>query len=59
MDRVEGSTVPDVAGDDEEALGDYAVIHLKGSGFPWQEEANVYLAGHRLGYPNTDSFLAF
>ena len=59
MDRVEDSTVPDAAGDDEEALGDYAAIHLKGTGFPWQEEANVYLAGHRLGYPNTDSFLAF
>ena len=59
MDRVEDATVPDAAGDDEEALGDYAAIHLKGTGFPWQEEANVYLAGHRLGYPNTDNFLAF
>ncbi|MEJ7873004.1 MAG: class E sortase [Rubrobacteraceae bacterium] len=59
MDRVEDATVPDAAGDDEEALGDYAAIHLKGTGFPWQEEANVYLAGHRLGYPNTESFLAF
>ena len=59
MDRVEDATVPDAAGDDEEALGDYAAIHLKGTGFPWQEKANVYLAGHRLGYPNTDSFLAF
>jgi len=60
MDRVEDATVPDAAGDDEEALGYYAAIHLKGIGFPWQEEeANVYLAGHRLGYPNTDSFLAF
>ena len=27
--------------------------------FPGQEEANVYVAGHRLGYPNSDSFLAF
>ncbi len=59
MDRVEDAAVPNAADDDEEALGDYAAIHLKGTGFPWQEEANVYLAGHRLGYPNTDSFLAF
>ncbi len=59
MDRVEDATVPDAVGDDEEALGNYAAIHLKGTGFPWQEEANVYLAGHRLGYPNTESFLAF
>ncbi|MDQ3566715.1 MAG: class E sortase, partial [Actinomycetota bacterium] len=27
--------------------------------YPWQNEANVYLAGHRLGYANTDSWLAF
>lgn len=59
MARVEDATVPDTAGDDEEALKDNAAIHLKGTGFPWQEEANVYLAGHRLGYPNEPSFLAF
>lgn len=59
MARVKDATVPDAAGDDEEALRNNAAIHLKGTGFPWQEEANVYLAGHRLGYPGTDSFLAF
>ncbi len=36
-----------------------AAIHLRDTGFPWQRDANVYLAGHRLGYPRTDSFLAF
>lgn len=59
MARVNNATVPDADGDDEEALGSHAAIHLKGTGFPWQEEANVYLAGHRMGYPVTDSFLAF
>ncbi len=59
MGRVENATIPSTAGDDEAALKDHAAIHLEGTGFPWQEEANVYLAGHRLGYPNTDSFLAF
>jgi sortase A len=59
MARVEDAPVPDAAGDDEEALKNYAAIHLQGTGFPWQEEANVYLAGHRLGYPNEPSFLAF
>ena len=59
MARVKDAAMPDAAGDDEEALGDYAGIHLQGTGFPWQEEANVYLAGHRLGYPGSDSFLAF
>lgn len=59
MSRVADAAVPDADGDDEEALGQNAAIHLKGTGFPWQEEANVYLAGHRLGYPSTPSFLAF
>ena len=59
MSRIENDTIPDTEGDDDEALGQNAGIHLKGTGFPWQEEANVYIAGHRLGYPNTESFLAF
>jgi sortase A len=42
-----------------EALDSNAAIHLEGTGFPWEEEANVYIAGHRLGYPNSGSFLAF
>ena len=59
MSRVQSSTIPTAAGDDEEQLKDHAAIHLKGTGFPWEEEANVYLAGHRLGYPGTGSLLAF
>jgi sortase A len=34
-------------------------LHLRETGFPWDEEANVYIAGHRLGYPGTKSFLVF
>jgi sortase A len=34
-------------------------LHLAGTGFPWQREANVYIAGHRLGYPRTKSFMVF
>jgi sortase A len=59
MERVNNSPIPDTFGDDEDSLRDFAGIHLEGTGFPWQEEANVYIAGHRLGYPNTPSFLAF
>jgi sortase A len=59
MERVNNSSIPDTFGDDEDSLRDFAGIHLEGTGFPWQEEANVYIAGHRLGYPNTPSFLAF
>ena len=59
MNQIENDTVPDVPGTDMEALGSHAAIHLEGTGYPWQEEANVYIAGHRLGYANTDSWLAF
>ncbi|HKH78212.1 MAG TPA: class E sortase, partial [Rubrobacteraceae bacterium] len=56
---IKDDNVPYTTGDDEEALHDNAGIHLEGTGHPWEEETNVYIAGHRLGYPNTDSFLAF
>jgi sortase A len=59
MARIKNDPVPYAKGDNERALKENAAIHLKGTGFPWNEEANVYLAGHRLGYPRTDSFLAF
>lgn len=59
MARVENAAVPDAVGDDEEKLRNNAAIHLQGTDFPWQKGGNVYLAGHRLGYPATDSFLAF
>ena len=59
MERIQEDMVPTTVGDDEDALRDYVGIHLEGTGFPWEDEANVYIAGHRLGYPGTDSFLAF
>ena len=59
MSQLENDPVPTVPGTNLQALGSHAAIHLAGTGFPWDEEANVYLAGHRLGYPRTDSFLAF
>jgi sortase A len=59
MAQISEDTVPTVPGTDMQTLADHAAIHLAGTGFPWDEEANVYMAGHRLGYPRTDSFLAF
>jgi len=59
MERIQDNAIPYTVGDDENSLRDYAAIHLEGTGFPWEDEANVYIAGHRLGYPGTDSFLAF
>jgi len=59
MNQVQNSRVPYAASDDEDAFRRYAGVHLQGTGDPWDREANVYIAGHRLGYPRTDSFLAF
>ncbi len=59
MARIENDDVPYTSGTDEEALKTHAAIHLEGTGFPWEREANVYIAGHRLGYPNTESWLTF
>jgi sortase A len=30
-------------------------MHVEGAGFPWQDGANVYIAGDRLGFPGTGS----
>jgi sortase A len=59
MTRIFDAVVPSGEGNDEEKLKDYAAIRLEGTGFPWEAGVNVYIAGHRLGYPNTNSFLAF
>ncbi len=59
MARVKNDDIPYTKGTDEEALKSHAAIHLQGTGFPWDDEANVYIAGHRLGYPGTQSWLTF
>ena len=52
--------VPVIDGATEEAL-EQGVIHLPQTPMPWEErdQKNVYLAGHRLGFPNTGSRLVF
>ena len=42
----------------EEALKK-GTAHIPATGYPWQEGANVYVAGHRLGYPETGSDRVF
>ena len=59
MNHVHDSTIPYAGGTDEDAFRNHAGVHLLGTGFPWQRQANVYIAGHRLGYVGTPSFLAF
>ncbi|QYJ14933.1 hypothetical protein Rxycam_00744 [Rubrobacter xylanophilus DSM 9941] len=36
-----------------------SAVHVPATGFPWQEGANVFIAGHRLGYAGTGSYLVF
>ncbi len=42
----------------DEALVE-STVHVPATGFPWQEGANTYIAGHRIGYPGTGSHLVF
>jgi sortase A len=58
MQRVSDVPVYNGPATDEAALHDGA-LHLRGTGFPWQQGANVYIAGHRLGFPGTKSYLVF
>jgi sortase A len=59
MEQIDNDEVPTGLGTDETLFHDYAAVHLKYTGFPWEKEANVYIAGHRLGYEGTNSYLAF
>jgi sortase A len=52
--------VPVLRSNTQSAL-DNGVIHARGTSMPWSgtPERNVYLAGHRLGWPGTGSHLVF
>jgi sortase A len=52
--------VPVINANSQEAL-DNGVIHFPQTPMPWEErdQKKVYLAGHRLGFPNTGSRLVF
>jgi len=59
LDRVDGVPVYNASESGyEQALHD-GVVHVRGTGFPWHDVANVYIAGHRVGYPGTKSNLVF
>jgi sortase A len=60
ISALELRNVPIISSDTTEAL-DLGVIHLPGTSYPWSgtPERNVYLAGHRLGWPGTGSHLVF
>ena len=59
MNQIRDDTIPYTGSDDKQAMHDHAAVHLRGTGSPWNRQANVYIAGHRLGFPGTNSWLAF
>lgn len=58
MERVDDVPVYTAPASDEATL-DKGALHVEGTGFPWQKGSNVYIAGHRLGYRDTGSYLLF
>jgi sortase A len=59
MAQIRNDTIPYSVSDDNKAFRKHAAVHLRGTGNPWDRQANVYIAGHRLGFPGTDSWLSF
>lgn len=58
LSRAENVPVRSAPGSATEPLR-HGVLHVEGTGLPWQRGGNVYLAGHRLGFPGTKSHLLF
>jgi sortase A len=58
MARVKDLPVGTGPADDEATLAESA-LHVDGTGFPWEEGTNVYIAGHRIGYKGEASHLVF
>ena len=58
MRRVNEVPVYNALMNDKTALH-HGTVHAKGTGFPWERGANVYIEGHRLGFPGTKSYLVF
>jgi sortase A len=60
INALELRNVPVISSNTTRAL-DQGVIHLPGTSYPWSAtpERNVYLAGHKLGWPGTGSHLVF
>jgi sortase A len=58
MQRVKEVPVYDGDLNNEAALHD-GTLHIDSTGFPWQKGSNTYIAGHRMGFPGTKSYLVF
>ncbi len=53
---VYGHTVRD---DASAAALDEGAVKIPEAGFPWERNANTYIAGHRVGYRDTESYYQF
>jgi sortase A len=49
--------VPD--GSSQSELDRIGIMHLSGTGYPWQKGSNTFIVGHRLGYLWTRTTYAF
>jgi sortase A len=59
MERIRNAEIPTGPGTDRALFHHYAGVHIDHTGWPWENGANVYIAGQRVGYKDTDSWLAF
>ena len=48
-----------VRNDDSQWALDTGAVKIPSTGFPWQGGANTYIAGHRIGWPNTETYYQF
>ncbi|CAN5768749.1 N/A [soil metagenome] len=48
-----------VRNDDSQWALDLGAGKIPSTGFPWEKSANTYIAGHRVGYPGTESYYQF
>jgi len=48
-----------VYNDSSPATLDVGAAKIPSTGFPWQDNANPYIAGHRIGYAGTESYYQF
>jgi LPXTG-site transpeptidase (sortase) family protein len=48
-----------VRNDDSQWALDQGAIKLPSTAFPWQDNGNTYIAGHRIGWPGTESYYQF
>ncbi len=53
---VQGVPVFDTLSEEKLKAG---TVHIPATGYPWQDGANVFIAGHRIGFEGTPSYYVF